>query len=408
LLSRGVDGKGVTVAITDAYAAPTILQDANTYSARHGLPQFKAGQFSQILPPADGYGLIDECGGNGWYGEETLDVEAVHSMAPGAKIVYVGATDCSSGLDNAWAETIDNHVADIVTNSWGDGVDTVADLGQDYIDFYQQFSLEAALTGITVNFSSGDDGDYTKGGTVPSARTVSFPTDLPYVTSVGGTSLEVGSRGQWLAEYGWQSAYSTLTNGVWTPTPPGPYSSGGGGGTSRLFAQPSYQRGKVPTSLAKANGGAPMRVVPDIAMVGDATTGMLVGETQVFPEGTKYDEYRIGGTSLSSPLLAGVIAVADQLVGHKLGFVNPLYYKLLNTPALHDEVAPRSPQAEVRTDYANFLDSSQGLLTRLRTIDVQTSTLHDTRGYDNETGVGSPNGLAFFAGLAITDYFHRK
>jgi subtilase family serine protease len=408
LLSHGIDGRGVTVAITDAFAAPTILADTQTYSAKHGLPQLKAGQFSQILPPADGYGLIDECGGSGWYGEETLDVQAVHTMAPGAKIVYVGATDCSSGLDTAWAETIDDHVADIVTNSWGDGVDTVADLGQDYIDFYQQFSLEAALTGITVNFSSGDDGDYTKGGTDLAARTLSFPSDLPYVTSVGGTTLQVGSRNQWLAEYGWQSAYSSLANGAWAPTPPGTYSSGGGGGTSQLFVQPSYQRGKVPASLSKANGGVAMRVTPDIAMDGDANTGMTVGETQAFPDGTYYDEYRIGGTSLSSPLLAGVIAVANQVVGHPLGFVNPLYYKLVNTPAVHDEVAPRTPQAEVRTDYANFVDSSDGLLTRLRTIDVQTSTLHDTRGYDNETGVGSPNGLAFFAGLAITDHFGHR
>ncbi len=238
--------------------------------------------------------------------------------------------DCSSGLDDAWATTIDNHVADIITNSWSDGVDDVADLGQDYIDFYQQFSLEAALTGITVNFSTGDDGDYTKGGTDPAAKTVGFPSDLPYVTGVGGTSLEVGSQGQWLAEYGWESAYSTLTNGAWTPAPPGVYSSGGGGGTSFLFAQPSYQKGKVPTSLSKANGTkTPMRVIPDIAMDGDANTGMLVGETQTFPDGTYYDEYRIGGTSLSSPLEAGVIAVANQVAGHPLGFVNPLYYKLL-------------------------------------------------------------------------------
>ena len=113
--------------------------------------------------------------------------------------------DCSSGLDNAWAETIDNHVADIVTNSWGDGVDDVADLGQEYIDFYQKFSLEAALTGITVNFSTGDAGDETKGGTDPAARTVSFPSDLPYVTGVGGTSLQVGAAGQWVGEYGWQN-----------------------------------------------------------------------------------------------------------------------------------------------------------------------------------------------------------
>ena len=241
LLKAGVTGKGVTVAITDAYASPTILRDAQTYSRRHGLPQFTKGQFTQITPPSNGYDLIDECDAQGWYGEETLDVEAVHTMAPGAKIVYVGGADCTSGLDTAWAQAIDNHVADVITNSWTDGTDDINLLGQSYVNFYQEFSIEAALTGITVNFSSGDSGDHTAGGTNLAARTVEFPADLPYVTGVGGTSLLVGRKGQRLAEYGWQTAYSTLTNGAWTPAPPGTYSSGGGGGTSVLFDQPFYQ-----------------------------------------------------------------------------------------------------------------------------------------------------------------------
>jgi subtilase family serine protease len=323
----------------------------------------------------------------------------VHAMAPGANIVYVGASDCSSGLDDAWAGAIDNHVADVITNSWTDGTDDISLLGSDYVAFYQQYSLEAALTGITVNFSSGDSGDHTAGGTDLAAKTVEFPADLPYVTAVGGTSVQIGNRGQWLNEFGWQNAYSTLTGGAWAPTPPGPYNSGGGGGTSQLFTQPFYQAGKVPASISQYYGGAPMRAVPDIAMPGDPNTGFEVGETQVFPDGN-YDEYRIGGTSLSSPLLAGVVAVADQVNHRPLGFINPLYYRLLGSGALHDIVAPRSPLAEVRTDYANFLDASQGYLFRLRTTDVQSSTLHDTRGYDDETGVGTPNGPAFFFGTS--------
>jgi subtilase family serine protease len=400
LLNRGINGTGVTVAITDAFAAPTIVQDTAKYNQVHHQPQFKKGQFTQFTPAPDGYDLVDECGGNGWYGEETLDVEAVHAMAPGAKIVYVGAADCSTGLDDAWASTIDNHVADIVTNSWTDGVDDLADLGQDYIDFYQQFSTEAALTGVTVNFSSGDDGDHTAGGTDLSAKTAEFPADLPYVTGVGGTSVEIGNKGQWLGEYGWQSSYSALTNGAWTPAPPGVYSSGGGGGTSQLFAQPFYQKGVVADSISKFYGSTPMRSVPDIAMPGDPNTGMIVGETQTFPDGTYWDQYRIGGTSLSSPLMAGVLAVAEQYSKHPLGFVNPLYYSLLNGKGLHDEVAPKSPVSEVRTNFANSVDNSAGKTYQLQTIDVQSSTLHDTRGYDDETGVGSPDGPAFFTAMA--------
>jgi subtilase family serine protease len=399
LLASGVNGRGVTVAITDAYAAPTIYQDAQRYNQVHHQPLFTRGQFSQITPGPNGYDNVDLCGAQGWYGEETLDVEAVHAMAPGAKIVYVGAPDCLSGLDDAWASAIDNHVADVITNSWTDGTDDINLLGSDYVAFYQQFSLEAALTGITVNFSSGDSGDQTAGGTDLADKTVEFPADLPYVTGVGGSSVEIGRYGQWLNEYGWQTAYTTLANGVWA-TPPGPYSSGGGGGTSQLFTQPFYQAGKVPTSISEYYGSTPMRAVPDIAMPGDPNTGFEVGETQVFPDGTYWDQYRIGGTSLSSPLMAGVVAVADQFSRRSLGFINPLYYRLLGTSGLHDIVAPPSPVAEVRTDYANFLDGSQGLLFRLQTIDVQSSTLHDTPGYDDETGVGTPNGPAFFFGAA--------
>jgi subtilase family serine protease len=404
LLRSGVSGKGVTVAITDAYAAPTILADAQKYNQVHNQPQFAPGQFSQITPAADGYGDESLCDPQGWYGEETLDVEAVHAMAPGAKIVYVGAADCESGLDDAWASAIDNHVANVITNSWTDGTDDLTLLGTSYVQFYEQYSLEAAMTGITVNFSSGDAGDNTTGGTDLAAKTVEFPADLPYVTGVGGTSVLIGSKGQHLAEYGWQTDYSQLTNGAWTPTPPGTYSSGGGGGTSVLFPQPWYQAGKVPTSVSEYFGSTPMRAVPDISAAGDPNTGFEVGETQVFPDGTYWDQYRIGGTSLSSPLIAGAVAVADQFTHKSLGFINPLYYKLLGTPALHDIKAPTSPVAQVRTNYANSVDASAGYTYELGTIDVQQTTLHDTPGYDDETGVGTPNGPAFFLGLLIAKH----
>ena len=139
-----------------------------------------------------------------------------------------------------------------------------------------------------------------------------------------------------------------------------------------------------------------MRAVPDIAMPGDPNTGFLVGETQVFPDGTYWDQYRIGGTSLSSPLMAGVIAVANQARHGEIGFADPLYYKLLHTPALHDIVAPASPLAQVRTEYTNGVDASGGFTYRMQTIDVQSSTLHSTKGYDDETGVGTPAGPSFF------------
>jgi subtilase family serine protease len=396
LLKKGVTGKGITVAITDAFAAPTILKDAQTYNAVHKQPAFAKGQFSQILPKT--FNVTDPADAQGWYGEETLDVEAVHAMAPGAKVVFVAGADDFTGLDEAWAQTIDSHVADIITNSWSDGVDTVALLGQSYIDYYTQFSLEAALTGQTVSFSTGDDGDQTAGGTDLPSKTVGFPSDSPYVLAAGGSSIAIGKSGQRTAEYGWQNAYSQLAdNGTKWHAPV--YSSGGGGGQSQIYAQPFYQKGVVPAKVADFYG-SPTRVVPDIAMAGDPNTGFEVGETQVFPDGTYWDQYRIGGTSLSSPLLAGVFAVAGQAAGHPLGFVNPLLYKLVGTSAVYDTKAPTKPVDQVRTDYTNFVDNSEGKHYELQHIDVQTSTLKDTKGYDDETGVGTPNGPAFFTALA--------
>jgi hypothetical protein len=93
-----------------------------------------------------------------------------------------------------------------------------------------------------------------------------------------------------------------------------------------------------------------------------------------------------------------MVAVADQAHHQALGFINPLYYSMTGTSALHDIVAPTSPLAQVRTEYVNSVDNKQGKLYKLQTIDVQTSTLHDTPGYDNETGVGVPRGPAFFTG----------
>jgi subtilase family serine protease len=116
----GLSGRGSTVAITDAYDSPTLPADANTFAHRHGLPGFAPGQYRDISDP----NLKDQpndpnCGD--WYGEQTLDVEAVHEMAPKAKVVYSGGVDCfDDGLLNALHKVVDGHKAQIVTNSWGD------------------------------------------------------------------------------------------------------------------------------------------------------------------------------------------------------------------------------------------------------------------------------------------------
>jgi subtilase family serine protease len=403
-IAGGYDGAGVTVAIIDAYASPTIESDANTYFTNHGLPTFTSGQFTQVVPP----GVYNRPENptqdpQGWYGEETLDVEAVHTMAPGANIVYVGAPNNYRDLDAAMNHIVSEHLADIVSNSYGFAGEA---LPPGFIKPFNDTLIQAALEGIGVYFSSGDSGDETFGGN-PNSATADWPASSPWVTAVGGTTLAAGTAGdpnQYLFETGWGTKRNRINctgflkvtgTDTWCGTEP--YLYGSGGGTSRLFAEPSYQQGVVPTSLASRWGGSG-RVVPDIAAVGDPNTGMLIGQTQTFSTGTQYDEYRIGGTSVSCPLTAGIMAVAQQVSGTQLGFANPLIYSL-PASAFHD--VDHLDGAVIRADYANSEDGSSGLLFSARTFDV-TFTLHTVPGYDDVTGRGTPNDTFLGAVAAAT------
>jgi subtilase family serine protease len=141
--------------------------------------------------------------------------------------------------------------------------------------------------------------------------------------------------------------------------------------------------------------------VPDVAMVGDPSTGFLVGQSQSFPDGSvHYSEYRIGGTSLSSPLFAGVVAIGNQVNGGSLGFLNPKIYKLAGTSAFRDVNHGQAvTDGVVRVDYVNGFDATDGTRTTLRTLN-QTGTIFTRPGYDDVTGVGSPNGASFLIGMA--------
>ncbi len=150
------DGSGVTVGIVDVYASPTIVDDVNHYSANHKLPKLTDKNFKQYVPaglfdvPAD-----DPCGPQGWYGEETLDVEAVHSVAPGAKIIF-GGIECTDPGNAALYDFIDHRRADIVTNSYGFNGES---LPADFIQTENQYFMQAAAEGMSILFSTGDDGD---------------------------------------------------------------------------------------------------------------------------------------------------------------------------------------------------------------------------------------------------------
>ncbi|MEU1103279.1 S53 family peptidase [Streptomyces tibetensis] len=380
-------GKGVRVAITDAYASPTIAYDAGTYAKRNGDAAWKTGQLHQSLPAT--YTNTEDCGASGWYGEETLDVEAVHAVAPAADVTYVGAASCTDGdLLDALGKVVDKHLADIVSNSWGE---VEAAQTPDIAAAYDQVFQLGAVEGIGFYFSSGDDGDeVASSGT----KQVDSPANSAWVTAVGGTSLAVGKNDTYLWETGWGTDKANLSadGKSWTDFP-GAFTSGAGGGTSRTVSEPTYQQGVVPDALAKANSASGNRVVPDIAAIADPNTGFLVGQTQTLPDGKTqaYSEYRIGGTSLAAPTIAAVQALAQEARGKAIGFANPVIYAKYGSKVYHDvtDNPTGSGLAVARVDFVNGYDATGGLSTSVRSLG-KDSSLAAVKGYDDVTGVGSP------------------
>ena len=380
-IANGTDGRGVTVAITDAYAAPTMLSDAQRWSQQNGIPQFTTGQYTEDTPAPDSYTRIDQCGAQGWYGEEALDVESVHAMAPGANVLYVGGKNCGGGLNQAWSSVIDGHKASVITDSWtfnGEGVSSGAQ------NFFDEFLQEAATTGITVQFSSGDDGDQSN---LKIGKSVDFPASSSWATGIGGTSTEIGANGKIVFQDGWSNDYAALANGQWSPKPPGATAAGVAAARACCTSSRSTKPASYPTSISEYNGKTPMRAVPDVSMPGDPNTGLRIGETQVFGKRTYYSTYRLGGTSLSSPLFAGVVADAIQNNGSAIGFINPLLYRNIGTSAITDVQHAAKPEATVRTNFTNSLNARAGYTYLLQTIGVPTH-IFTLNGYDDMTGVG--------------------
>ena len=369
--NSSLTGAGATIAITDAYAWQKIEKDANQYAVNHGDGAYRPGQLTQNLPTS--YNRRAQCDPSGWSGEETLDVEAAHAMAPGANIRYYASSSC---FDDDFLATlgrvVDENVAQVVTNSWSDLEQNESAAN---VAAYEQVFLQGALQGQSFLFSSGDNGDELANTGI---KQVDYPASDPYVTAAGGTSTGINGNGKISMQTGWGTQkYSLSANGKsWTSAG---YLYGAGGGYSALFNRPSYQNGTVSNAA---------RGVPDVSMDADPSTGMLVGQTQTFPDGVHYGEYRIGGTSLASPLLAGFAALGIQKNGAGFGLLNPLLY---SAPAGSiTDVRGTKDLGVVRVDYANGFDSSAGLLYSVRTFN-QDSSLSTTKGWDPVTGLGVPN-----------------
>ncbi|MGC8608867.1 MAG: S53 family peptidase, partial [Thermoplasmata archaeon] len=287
--NHGITGKGETIAIVDAFGDPSIGYDINAFDQLTGLPAVNLSviYMNKSSTPFNSH----------WASETSLDVEWAHASAPLANIDLILAQNSQVGnLSSAISYTIDSIHPDIISLSWGIAENQ---LTKQYVYAMDQIFYNATKEGITVVAASGDEGAYD--GT--SSLSVNFPASSPYVLGVGGTSLYV-KNGNY-SQDGWGLS----------GTPPDK-SIGSGGGFSSDFKRPSWQD--------PANYNSSERGVPDVSMIANPNTGVLM-ISQAQP-------YDAGGTSLAAPLWAGVVALMDQNAGHDLGLVNPIFYQISNTP----------------------------------------------------------------------------
>lgn len=297
LHSTGLVGTNVTVALAeiDTFSATDIADYDNT--------------FDITAPPVQVVSVGAGASGNS--PEATLDIEAVQAVAPKAHILaYEGGQDLSQ-LTQTFSQMVTDHRAQIISISLGvcEGSLSGSD-GQSFARSVGRTFQQADAEGISVLAASGDSGAY---GCQDNSLSVALPASDPYVTAVGGTTIYLNADGSYGHEAGWEGPLE---------------GAGSGGGLSRIYTRPAWQRGTGVN--ARANDG--MRQVPDVAADADPLTGYLIyvsGSWQV-----------MGGTSASSPLWAGFIALADQAAAGQgkppLGFLNPALYALGGASAFHD------------------------------------------------------------------------
>ncbi len=314
-------GAGQTIAIVDAYNDPNIITDANTFSSQFGLPQFNgAGQPTlKVLNQTGGTTLPSNAAKGGWDVEEALDVEWAHSIAPNANIILFEA---NSNTNLNLYQAVDTAAAyagvSVVSMSW-DGGESSGESGSD-----SNFVTPSGHQGVTFLAATGDSGS-------PSG----YPAFSPDVVAVGGTTLDINSSGQYIAE------------GAWADT---------GGGISVYETIPSYQN-----SIKNVNGASSThRNVPDVAMDADPNSGVYVLDS--YAGGW----YQVGGTSLATPMWGGLIAIANQ--GRALLGQSSLNGATQTLPMLYQ--LPSS-------DFHDITTGSNG-------------TYSAGTGYDLVTGLGTP------------------
>ncbi|HZX03707.1 S53 family peptidase [Kribbella sp.] len=385
--SPAFTGKGQTVALTESLAPTEMLKTLREYARRNHLPAPKTNQYKEIHL-GGGTGCSQQSRSAAPYNDEAeMDSEAVYAMAPDAQQLMIvgGGCDEDQALLNAVAAVLkgDGHrpSASIVSNSWQIPIGDVPP------KTVHALAVRAAAEGVGLYFSSGD---------TPGLTTTASD---PFVTAVGGTTLGLDARNKRLFETGWSNETAIPENGKWS----GVGLTSGGGGTSLVYGQPAYQKGVVPASMSHIRvGGRTVvdRTVPDISAVGDIDTGMLTGYTD--SESKRYVTQVNAGTSLSAPLVAGLVANAQQ--GRPaFGFINPLIYRLHGTPALRDVLSlPATTPQQNRAAFTPADGTDSASLDVFDSHDRAETDQVTVKGYDTLTGVGTPNGLPFILGLRVT------
>ena len=418
-----MDGTGQTIAIIDAYDDPDLVNstasnfaysDLHQFDLQFGLPE-PAGFFTKVgqnggAPPT----AVDSSGDSEM--EESLDVEWVHALAPGAKIILVeanGDSNIYNLLNNlftaaAWAGQ--HSGASVVSMSWGlpesfYASDPLIPAGE---SSYDSTFVSPPGHGVTFVASTGDSG-------VPGV----YPAYSPNVVAVGGTTLSVDASGNYSSETGW-----SLGSDSWSPT------SAGGGGISSYETQPAYQQGLIIHNGSATISSNGYRTIPDIAFDGDPDSGVPVYDS--FTIGGPW--WEVGGTSLSAPCWGAIISLADQVrADHGLGSLDgpsqtlPTLYHLYQSSSyardFHDITSGKNGyqagtgydlMAGIGTPIANLLvnDLAQLPSSRLGTLNLvegpasgTDSDIVATTGswsatanvsWLHTTSSGTGNGLAIF------------
>ena len=394
LYASGYDGSGQTVVIVDAFGSPTVYNDLLsfiTWQNANGanLPWTTMSEVKQHLriyyPEGKPFFNATNPDEVGWSTEVTLDVDMVHAIAPGANIALVISTsDNDAPLNYAVLYAVTHHLGSTISQSWGDPEWDIAAAGQSgfaYLMEAHSTYMQAAYQGISVFASAGDSGAIDYGA----SNGVLYPASDPYVTGVGGTNLFMNcpkgyreGTGNWAERtspgltYNYEIAgndYEAMVADGY-PSPFDLVTTGGG--MSEFFPLPYWQQG---ITLTYANGASftpTMRCVSDVSYDSGVYGGLgAVPWSATTPGSPTY--YIVGGTSAGSPFWAALTAIADQCVGHSLGYLNPMLYanmgQFYSTGAFHD-----------------IRQGDNTYPTGNPVIGYEA-----TRGWDAPTGIGSPD-----------------